>query len=136
MTLLDARENLLEWFLENEGFEPAVDFDNFLDKVSMTRDEDKELYLAALDELSENGFLVKLTVRGKPLWKLTKPLRMRSQNVELSYPVISAITSTINDFSAATDGRVARVESFNIGEREIAILVDIIATLSSAIAEQ
>lgn len=136
MTLLDAQERLLEWFLENEGFDVSVDFDNVLEKISMTRDEDKALYLAALESFTKNDMLVKLDVRGNTIWKLVKPLRMHSQTVELSYPVAKAIANTINNFSEATGGAERVVESFRVGEQEVATLVQIIEQLSRALADK
>ena len=55
MTVIDATNNLFEWFSENDSFELDKDFIKII-SVTDTPEEDKTAFLCALDNFEQNAF--------------------------------------------------------------------------------
>lgn len=137
MTIFDAQEILLLWFSSNDTFDPSHDFNNILDKQSLTKEVDRGIYEVALNKLAEGNVVARVPLKGAShQWVLVKPLNMVVQNVEIEFPLAQAVASIINRFSAAQGGSDRVVSSGSIGTRAIITLLDIINSLSSALNEK
>lgn len=126
MTVREAEERLLSFFLQSDYFEEGVDFDNVIDPESITRATDKECFKVALKQLAETKVIVKAS---KGLWLLASKLDQQTQTVEIGYPLAVQMTQLINNFSRASgNGDVADPRA--IGANYVVALIQIIQHLA------
>lgn len=137
MTIIDVSRKLLSFFAENDVFKIKDDFSTIV-PITLDEETDKGIVMLALD-----GFVKQDIVRplySKPnnppyAFVLSKPLAEYSQTIEISYPVISALTKTVNDFCDALDLKKGKVNPLSVNENDIESLTIIIDTLKNQLAQ-
>jgi len=132
MNILEASRNLIRFFSENDVFTFKTDLTK-VTTISLDEKLDLDIILLALEDLVEAG-IVK-PVKRYPVevypyaYVLTKPLAEYSQTVELSFPVVEALTNTINSFCDELKLEKGRVNPLKITEEDIANLIQIVGLL-------
>ncbi len=133
MTILDCSRNLFDFFKTSDIFDLDKDFKKV---VLITLDDivDRAIVRQALKSFEEQGLVVPLVTENQAgnlasHWVLVKPLVEYSQNVELSYPTISAIASTINEICDELNVEKDRVNPLQIVETDLQNLVLLIAKM-------
>lgn len=113
---------LLEFFQENAVFDMEADFIKVV-KLPSNEKVEQAIVLAGLDRLAGEKIIVKLK---EGLYVLEKPLVKYSQVLELSYPLIAAITETVNAVCQEMKDEQSLVDPLSIKEGDIANLIHII----------
>jgi len=134
MTIIEAQNTLIGFFMEHDVFNPEEDMDTVLPKDSITREIDAAIFVAGLTVFEGQHIVMRIQPQGKLdgqfAWALTKPLAMRTQSVEIDIPIAKAIADTLNDYSEAVGGDRTAADVFALNERHLAGLVQIIQHLS------
>lgn len=129
MTILDAYNNLNEYFNENHTLHLNSDFKKIV-KISVTEERDKAAILAALTEMEKTGFIKKADFNNETYWVLFKPLENFSQEVELNYLLAAGISSVINKVCEGLGNDSDRCDPKNITEKDIKNLIFLASKVS------
>lgn len=118
MTVLEASNKLIEFFLKNDAFSIENDF-NKICLISDT-DADQAAVLAALDALTEQQLIIKKHFNKCDYWVLLQPLALKMQEVVLPITVAAEIANLINNFEPKDD---TRCNPMNININDISNLL-------------
>jgi hypothetical protein len=126
MTLSDTEFALFSFFAKNETF-VMEDFDKVI-TISIDRERDMAVVLAALENLEKQELIKKLTNGKKTWWVLTKPFASYSQKVELTAGTIYFLADFINGICESTKDEKNKVDPLSIKEKDIQNLLLIAAS--------
>lgn len=137
MTILDITNKLFEFFQTNDMFSIENDFKSIV-PIYDNLAEEQTLVRLGLEKLVEAKLLSKSIVFKdvdgkivKNVWFLEKPLNQFEQNITISGPTATAISSIINEVS-----KEQASNSLNITEKDIQGLIYVINGLLKANQEQ
>ena len=131
MTILDASNKLLEWFVKNDTFcltsiPNGKDDFNKIVLITERPDVDRAAFLAALDEIEKIGVIKKKSVDYNNYWILVKPLDSYEQTVTISGTTASIVAQIINQFCDVFKDDVDRCDAGRICEKDVKNLTNII----------
>ncbi len=94
MTVLDATQKLLEFFVKNDAFAFEPDFK----KICLISDTDADFAAveAALDAFVTRGILIKKDIKERSYWVLIKPLGLQNQEISIPLSLSVLISATLN----------------------------------------
>ena len=134
MTLNDASDKLLEYFLTNDTFDMEADFKKI---VLLTEDEnlDKAIVVGALELLEKNTLLTRVSKIDelgdkKEVFLLVKDLRTLTQTVVLPGHLCEEIAAILNQFSQVFEDESLSCKPLAIEPFNIQKLVDLVEILS------
>ncbi len=135
MNILEASQELLNWFSKNDSFSIKTNFSAITKKSNLSPIEEAAINLA-LSELEKIEFVSKYHVGEECLWILKRPLNLLSQNVEISGMVALHVSNVINNFFSLSEEKDNLCDSTNISEADIMKLVEICSFLAKNLSEQ
>lgn len=137
MTIIDATRNLINYFTENDIYNPQEDFIKVV-TISESEDLDQAIVLKALESLEEEGLVSELTKEdGETLaYVLKKPLVEYSQSLELNFNTIQSLANIVNAFCDDLGIQKGKINPLNITEGDIINLLVIIETLKQQIGNE
>jgi hypothetical protein len=95
MTVLEATENLFEWYKSNDSFEEKEVSKIIL--VSDTPDRDRAAFLCALEDMEKAELIRKSTIdNNRTIWTLRRKLESFDQNVEIPKTLALEIATVLN----------------------------------------
>jgi hypothetical protein len=122
MNVLDASQQLLVWFKENDTFNLSSNSKAINKKDACSLEEEAAICIA-LDSLEKLGVITKY--KDQSIWVLGRPLNMFSQNVEINGIVALHVSNVINNFFSLSDDKENMCDSTNLTENDIMKLVEI-----------
>jgi hypothetical protein len=129
MTILDAYQNLNEFFNENQVLNLRRDFRKVV-LVTDRENDDKASVLCALTEMEKSGIVKSTTIENEVYWVLFKPLEAFSQDVEVNYLLAAGIASVINKVCEALKNDSDKCDPKNITEKDLKNLIFIASKVS------
>ncbi len=118
MTVLDASNALVVWFLENESFCIEEDFNKVV-LITENKQRDLAAVRGGLEKLVKANILAYEKIEDTEYWTLTKPIEQYEQEVEITTPIAKDIARIINDFCDAIDDQLDRCDSTSINPKDI-----------------
>ena len=118
MTVLDASNSLVEWFLKNDSFCIEEDFNKIV-LISENKERETAAVHAGLDRLVQLKLISKHEVYEKEYWILAKPIEQYEQEVEINASLAKDIADVINQFCDQIDDQLDRCDSTNLSPKDI-----------------
>ena len=135
MTVLDANNELFEWFRENNSFELKRDIKKIV-PISEDEEETEITFKLALEELESNGLCSSKECEDKRYYILSKPFEAYNQNVEVSSWTAKFITNEINEFCELIQDNTDLCTASNIVEKDVRNLVHLSQYYKSKLVEK
>jgi len=129
MTILEAYQNLNEYFNENTVLNLRRDFKKII-LVSEREADDKAAILCALEEMQKAGIIKPSVIENETYWVLFKPLEAFSQEVEINYLIAAGISSVINKVCETLRNDSDKCDPKNITEKDLKNLIFIASKVS------
>jgi len=124
MTVLDANNNLFEWFRSNHSFE--VDRD--IKKIVTIFEDETETIIAfklALEELEASSLIASKDYNNKKFYVLTKPFEAYTQNPEVSTWTAAMMGAEINEFCDLIEDHQDQCVPSSLSEKDLRNLIHI-----------
>lgn len=122
MTILDASNSLVVWFLENQSFCIEEDFNKIV-LITENKPRDLAAIRGGLEKLVKANILAYEKIEEKEYWTLTKPIEQYEQDVEIGASIAKDIAEIINDFCDVIEDQLDRCDSTSINTKDIKNLV-------------
>ena len=135
MTVLDANNELFEWFRENNSFELKRDIKKIV-PISEDEEETEITFKLALEELESNGLCSSKENEDKRYYILSKPFEAYTQNIEVSSWTAKFITSEINEFCELIQDNTDLCVASSIVEKDVRNLVHLSQYYKSKLIEK
>lgn len=129
MTILDAYQNLNEFFNENQVFNLRRDFKKVV-LVTDRENDDRASVLCALSEMEKAGLVKSTIIENENYWVLFKPLESFSQDIEINYLIAAGISSVINKVCETLGNDSDKCDPKNITEKDLKNLIFIASKVS------
>ena len=118
MTVLDASNSLVEWFLKNDCFCIEEDFNKIV-LISENEERETAAVRAGLDKLIQLKLITRYEVHEKEYWVLSKPIEQYEQEVEINAALAKDIADVINEFCDEIEDQLDRCDSTDLSPKDI-----------------
>lgn len=118
MTVLDASNSLVEWFLKNDSFCIEEDFNKVV-LISENRERETAAIRAGLDKLIQLKLITRYEIHEKEYWVLSKPIEQYEQEVEINAALAKDIADVINEFCDEIEDQLDRCDSTDLSPKDI-----------------
>ena len=118
MTVLDASNSLVEWFLKNDSFCIEEDFNKIV-LISENKERETAAVRAGLDKLIQLKLITRYEVHEKEYWVLSKPIEQYEQEVEINAALAKDIADVINEFCDEIEDQLDRCDSTDLSPKDI-----------------
>jgi hypothetical protein len=118
MTVLDASNSLVEWFLKNDSFCIEEDFNKIV-LISENEERETAAVRAGLDKLIQLKLITRYEVHEKEYWVLSKPIEQYEQEVEINAALAKDIADVINEFCDEIEDQLDRCDSTDLSPKDI-----------------
>lgn len=118
MTVLDASNFLVEWFLKNDSFCIEEDFNKIV-LISENKERETAAVRAGLDKLIQLKLITRYEVHEKEYWILSKPIEQYEQEVEINAALAKDIADVINEFCDEIEDQLDRCDSTDLSPKDI-----------------
>ncbi len=123
MTVLEASENLFQWFSNNDYFELNKN-QKSINPISETIEQDRVAIMLALEDLEKAELVASKTLEdGSVCWVLKKPFTSFEQNVNITPPTAMALSQIINDACDHIGDDTDRCDPAMLEEKDIRTLI-------------
>lgn len=118
MTVLDASNSLVEWFLKNDSFCIEEDFNKIV-LISENKERETAAVRAGLDKLIQLKLITRYEIHEKEYWVLSKPIEQYEQEVEINAALAKDIADVINEFCDEIEDQLDRCDSTDLSPKDI-----------------
>ena len=121
MTILDASNQLFDWFSDNDSFCIKDDWIKLI-LLSEHKERDEAAVILALDSLEKSELIKSIIVNDetkRKIWILNRPFDQWDQSVSLTGPTARVVSTTVNNFCDLIQDQTDRCDSTNISEKDI-----------------
>ena len=135
MTVLDASNNLYEWYQSHDSFEMNKD----IRKVVPIMEDEEETTCAfklALASLEEQGMLASMDHGDKRFYILSKPYDAYNQQVDLNSWTTRWMSGEINEFCEIIGDNTDLCVAANVSDKDVRNMIHIIQFYKSKVAEK
>ena len=118
MTVLDASNSLVEWFLKNDSFSIEEDFNKIV-LISENKERETAAVRAGLDKLIQLKLISRYEVHEKEYWILSKPIEQYEQELEINAALAKDMADLINEFCDEIQDQLDRCDATDLSQKDI-----------------
>jgi hypothetical protein len=129
MTIIEAYQQLLEFFNENDSF--SIDENRkAIIPISVNQEKDDAVIICALKEMEKAGILRTTSVNNKDFWILFRSIESFPQTLEIGGLLCAGIASVINNACDVLENNSEKCDPKNITEKDLKNLIYLASKLS------
>lgn len=134
MTILEASNDLINWFKNNDSFNIKDNYNRlYPNRISESKEADLSCVKCALTELEKDNIVRSSKIEDQEYWTLIQPFNVMPQNVSISYDAAIMLAEVGKQLSEHLGSKSFTINANKISEQDILLIV---SSLFSIIKKQ